>query len=216
MILARWAAVLFPVGSSGTFSNTSTGGSVVAGMPMRNKLAALWLVTAITGLTGCEVLPQRAEEPRKAEATPQQRQQAGRAAQQRKDAEREDAERNKAEREQCLASVEMLKGVLARWKEVDRQAATLPRLALAGPLGNMQKLRQELKETGDSSCAARANANLAGAMDLTISFYTNFARDDRNYLALQKANEEQGNSDRQAAKNLAERAAAELARIEVQ
>ncbi|MEI2420849.1 hypothetical protein V6O07_11300, partial [Arthrospira platensis SPKY2] len=91
--------------------------------------------------------------------------------------EREAAQARRAqELEDNLRSIMRIHAVAERWDDLLRVAQATPRIALAGPVQQMQAIRREAAALPVSSCMQPAKAALLRAMDYRIGQFIEFMR----------------------------------------
>lgn len=81
------------------------------------------------------------------------------------------AESEKAER---LVGFEKLKTLEKRWIDGSKLALSTSRIALSGPVQNLQSIARELREIKVSQCLAPAQAQLVEVVDLTVEAFMDF------------------------------------------
>lgn len=88
------------------------------------------------------------------------------------------------ERSDNFQSIARIHNVATRWDELVRVAEVTPRIALAGPVQQMQAIRREAVALPVSSCVQRAKTELVRAMDFRITQFLEFMR---NHQATQSS-----------------------------
>ena len=74
--------------------------------------------------------------------------------------------------------VEELDAIKARWDDAVEVAGATPRIALSGPVTNLQQIRRDLDAAALSECLGDARKALAGSMDVTIPATLAFMADN--------------------------------------
>lgn len=77
----------------------------------------------------------------------------------------------KQARAEALSRLNVLAG---RWRDADGLAKATPRVGLAGPVGAMQAIRQEVAAVRAAGCAADAQAALSGGMGVMLGAFMSF------------------------------------------
>ena len=93
---------------------------------------------------------------------------------------REEAAR-KAERERVAretAAMKELDALLSRWNDASKIAGATSRIALAGPVSNLQNLKREAENLAMPECLDGGGASLVKSMDNTVQAYLVFMRNE--------------------------------------
>lgn len=90
------------------------------------------------------------------------------------------------------AATGAIQSVASRWDDANALAGRTSRIALAGPVAELQSLRREVESTPVPACLALAKIHLTSAMDYTIQGYLEFMSDQSGRGALGAADSKMG------------------------
>lgn len=92
--------------------------------------------------------------------------------------EREELERRvaaaEAEKDALRAALKNVDDLTAQWSDAVRVAGATSRIALSGPVSNMQALRRQAKELTVPPCLDRGKEDLLRSMDFSLEAYMTF------------------------------------------
>lgn len=80
--------------------------------------------------------------------------------------------------EQCRNDTASLEMIHSQWTDAVRLASSTARVAASGPVGALQKLRQQLGAMKGDACAEIARQHLLASMDYTLEVFIRFMRND--------------------------------------
>lgn len=78
----------------------------------------------------------------------------------------------------CDRYLDVIQPIVDRWDDANALASTTSRIALSGPLGDLQSIRREAVALTVPSCADEAHTHLVAYMNATIDGYLAFASQD--------------------------------------
>lgn len=88
-----------------------------------------------------------------------------------------------------LAELESVEAVRARWADASRLAGSTSRIALSGPLKDMQQIRRELEAMTLTGCAGDVRELLVDGMTMEIEAYVAFMQNMKESVTAWAASE---------------------------
>jgi predicted negative regulator of RcsB-dependent stress response len=80
--------------------------------------------------------------------------------------------------EATKASMAKIDAIYSDWKEANKIAMSVPRIALAAPLAKLQEIKKRVSDVPAANCAAEAKSKLIGAMDMQINGFLAFLQQE--------------------------------------
>lgn len=165
-------------------------------------LLALLVAALVYRQHRTEQLKIQAEQQEIADRAEAQRQQQLQQEEQR----REEQAQLAAEEERRGAFAASLKAIdeqMTLWEDAERVASTTGRIALSGPVTNLQTIRRDTAQLAVTTCLGPARDSLVKSMDATIEGFLTFMRNDLHMgEALSRGNFEEASKEMAAYKQL--------------